>query len=261
MTFFNLENTANDKFTFDVVSGNLESIVSEYNNYVSSTSTANEVVSEGINNGESSGINSSVVGRWFSAIWAANTSYAEEFKDKFVEWSQLVTKVMRDTGDMDEEAQGLYKSFDGLAELTYNYYNFNTSSLTGSNAGLLIEAETIYKNFAYNYYMASRGEAEFDPSAIEQFLQSDPSAKTYIADYAFRDVKNLITAKEEELERQAMHGKIIRPDEKITINTAGLSPVAKEIAEYYNTNGVMPSVEDLKIFNKSDWSGLVPTTK
>ena len=257
-------NGTDSKFTFDIVKGNLETIASEFVNFGSNTSYANESVAEYINNGLSSGINSSTVGAWFSSVWASNTTYAEEFQTNFAEWSQAVTNIMHNSGEMDEEAQGLFKSFEGFPELQYSFYNFNTSVYTRSNAKLMMGAEEAYRGFAYSYYCARTGfgDSQYDSKGLEEYLKSDPEAMYYIFDLAKKDIENKVNSKIEDYElrmfKPQFNGK---DDSNITINTDGLNPFTKAIGDYWNKNQCYPTADDLNIFSEVDFSIYDPTPK
>ena len=252
-------NLTTDRFTFDDVQGNLNTIMQSYTDYGGNTTTANECVATYVNNGDGSGINSAAVGSWFSAIWAANTTYAEQFKEKFAEWSQVVTNVMKDTGDMDEEAQSIYNDLNGIAELNYTFYNYNSSIFKGTNARLMIDAKSIYNSFAYNWFKASSDKnVKFDPTEMENFLKSDPTAKNYITDKAVADVQAMVAREEENIVSSMMRGGVVDYEKGVHVPTVGLSPVAREVAEYYNEHQKMPTAEDLKIFDSTDWSKFDP---
>ena len=218
------------KFNFDEVKGNLQQINISYTSFGENTDFGNQSIADYINNGVSSAVNSPIVGTWFASTWAANTSSAGDFQRNFNEWSQAVTNIMTKTGNMDEEANALY-----LPKLMFGKeYYLNKSAYSGNSALLMTRAERAYRAFLKN---------PTNITGLSGFLDSSPEAASYLYDRVKSDVEKKLA----EAEKIFMIGNKRKSNSQgwPQIELTGLNGIQKEMADYYNKNGVFPELKDM----------------
>ena len=225
----------NDEFSFEKTKNNLTAVVDNFNSYILNVGHANDCVSSDINGGDSCAICSPTLGPWLAALWDANTTYADSFKDNFVEWSNVVQHIMLHTSQMNDEAMDLFTSFEGVADLTFSFYGNKNAGVTITNAEAATNARHAWEDLQHKWFMHNYKDEQFDGSAFTKFFNNaSDDEKQAVYDRALTDFKKNI-------EYYYRYGGYGTPQ----FDTTNWDPITAILGKYWNTNGKMPEESEV----------------
>ncbi len=227
----------NDEFSFEKTKDNLTAVVDNFNSYISNVAHANESVVEEINHDDTCAINSPTLGKWLGALWEANTTYADSFKNNFVEWSNVVQHIMLHTSQMNDEAMSLFDTFDGVSELTFSFYGNKGAGVSITDASSATNARRAWEDFQHEWFHDhySKDNSYTGQGFFNFFTHANSDEKQAIYDRALGDLKSSVGY-------FYQYGGSGKPH----FDTTTWNPVSAVLGEYWNKNGKMPEDNEVQ---------------